>query len=105
MLGAATSQSPNARGCLTQLQTGGHSSLRSCQKEPKLPSCLQVCEDCPAQLQAEVPGLAEKPVQVLMPRLLSLFKASSVGLRVQAVTIVNLLAEAVSQAIGAYLDQ
>ncbi len=95
----------SCKGCPTQLQTDGHSSLRLCQEDPNHPTCLQVCEDCPAQLQAEVPGLAEKPVQVFMPRLLSLFKAPSVGLRVQAVTIVNLLAEAVSQAIGAFLDQ
>ena len=105
MLRAGTSQCPTARDCPARLQIAGHSSLRSCLEDPDHSTCPQVCEDCPAQLQAEVPGLAEQPVQVFMPRLLSLFKAPSVGLRVQAVTIANLLAEALSQAIGAFLDQ
>ena len=63
---------------------------------------MQICEEAPAQLEVEVPlgGKAERPSNLLVPRLLALFGSSVEDAKCLAVSILNLLAGGMPKALA-----
>eukprot|EP00898_Chlorokybus_atmophyticus_P008623 jgi/Chlat1/8762/Chrsp90S08112 len=57
--------------------------------EGALDALFKICEDMPEQLDQDVPGLAERPVNFLIPRLLKLFSSQHAVVRKYAVGSVN----------------
>lgn len=62
----------------------------------------QICEEAPAQLEVEVPlgAKAERPSNALVPRLLQLFGSPVEDAKCLAVSILNLLAGGMPQALA-----
>ena len=60
---------------------------------------LQICEDSPAQLKSDVPGVPDGATSLLIPRILHLFKSPFAEARGLAVTVMNLLAAALPEAL------
>ena len=67
-------------------------------------SAVQICEDTPVQLESEVPGAPDRPSSVLVPRLLRLFDSPHEDAKCLAVSILNLLAGGMPNAMAANLD-
>lgn len=71
---------------------------RLCKKQP----VLQIVEDAAQQLEAKVGG--QRPSEVLVPRLLLLFKSEQQDAKCLAVAILNLLALKMPAALADSLD-
>jgi transportin-1 len=67
--------------------------------EGALDALLQICEDSPAQLKSDVPGAPDGATSLLIPRILNLFKSPFAEARGLAVTVMNLLAAALPEAL------
>lgn len=63
---------------------------------------MQICEEAPAELEVEVPlgGKAERPSNLLVPRLLALFGSPVEDAKCLAVSILNLLAGGMPKALA-----
>ena len=66
------------------------------------PCYMQICEEAPAELEAEVPlgGKAQRPSNLLVPRLLALFGSPVEDAKCLAVSILNLLAGGMPKALA-----
>lgn len=66
-------------------------------------TCLQISEDVPGQLEAEVSG--RRCIDELVPRLLALFKSQHQEAKCLAVAIMNILAIRMPAALAENLDE
>eukprot|EP00249_Psilotum_nudum_P021527 c28143_g1_i2 orf=1539-4217(-) len=57
--------------------------------EGALDALSKICEDIPEELDADVPGIPERPINVFLPRLLKFFSSPHVSLRKMALSSVN----------------
>lgn len=58
-------------------------------QEGALDALSKICEDVPSELDSEVPGFPERPINVFLPRLLHFFASEHATLRRLAVASVN----------------
>lgn len=57
--------------------------------EGALDALSKICEDSPRELDADVPGISERPIKVFLPRLLKMFSSPHATLRKLALSSVN----------------
>ncbi|MCO5611248.1 hypothetical protein L7F22_065500 [Adiantum nelumboides] len=57
--------------------------------EGALDALSKICEDSPKELDADVPGITERPINVFLPRLLKMFSSPHVTFRRLALNSVN----------------
>ncbi|XP_021900297.1 transportin-1-like [Carica papaya] len=57
--------------------------------EGAMDALSKICEDIPQVLDLDVPGLAERPINIFLPRLLQLFQSPHASLRKLSLGSVN----------------
>lgn len=72
--------------------------------EGALDALCKLCEDLPHELDVDVPGLRERPVNVFLPRLLQLFASTHTPLRKLALAAVNHLVVPLPRAMVSHMD-
>ncbi|KAG1363579.1 putative Transportin-1 [Cocos nucifera] len=65
----------------------------------------EICEDIPEELDVDVPGLSERPINILMPRLLQFFQSPHAVLRKLSLGSVNQFIVVVPTALFMSMDQ
>eukprot|EP00252_Welwitschia_mirabilis_P011248 TRINITY_DN2531_c0_g1_i2.p1 TRINITY_DN2531_c0_g1~~TRINITY_DN2531_c0_g1_i2.p1 ORF type:complete len:886 (-),score=195.35 TRINITY_DN2531_c0_g1_i2:941-3598(-) len=73
--------------------------------EGALDALSKICEDVPENLDAEVPGLPEKPINIFLPRLFQFFQSPHASLRKLAVGSVNQFIVFMPRALLLSMDQ
>ncbi|XP_073106539.1 transportin-1 isoform X2 [Elaeis guineensis] len=66
---------------------------------------IQICEDIPEELDVDVPGLSERPINILMPRLLQFFQSPHAVLRKLSLGSVNQFIVVMPTALFMSMDQ
>ncbi|CAM8901663.1 unnamed protein product [Rhodiola kirilowii] len=74
-------------------------------KEGAMDSLSKICEDIPQVLDADVPGLNERPINVLLPRLFQLFSSPQASLRKLSLDSVNQYIMLMPTALYVAMDQ
>lgn len=83
----------------TAIEAGDDSS-----RDGALDALYKACEEVNGRLDVEVPGMADSPAGVLIPRLFALFGAPSAKVRQQSVGVVNMIAPCWPEKHYALLD-
>lgn len=73
--------------------------------EGAMDALSKICEDIPQVLDSDVPGLGERPINVILPRLLQFFKSPHVSLRKLSLGCVNQYIMLMPAALNASMDQ
>ncbi|OVA15947.1 Importin-beta [Macleaya cordata] len=73
--------------------------------EGAMDALSKICEDIPQELDLDVPGLAERPINVFLPRLFQLFKSSHSSLRKLSLGSVNEFIMLMPAALVLSMDQ
>ncbi|WOL18764.1 transportin-1 [Canna indica] len=73
--------------------------------EGAMDAIYKICEDIPEELDADVPGLTERPINVFMPRLLQFFQSPHAILRKLALGSINQFIVVMPTALFTSMDQ
>ncbi|KAK9804853.1 hypothetical protein WJX72_008726 [[Myrmecia] bisecta] len=73
--------------------------------EGALDALFKICEDAPLQLEREIPGVSQRPSDMLIPRLLKLFQSPVQDAKCLAVGIMNQLAGGMPNALAENMDR
>ncbi|TVU16727.1 hypothetical protein EJB05_40304 [Eragrostis curvula] len=66
---------------------------------------FKICEDVPEELDVDVPGLSERPINVFMPKMLQFFQSPYPGLRKLALGCINQYIVVMPSALYMSMDQ
>ncbi|KAK1299596.1 Transportin-1 [Acorus calamus] len=76
--------------------------------EGAMDALSKICEDIPEELDYDIPGLAERPINIFMPRLLQFFQSQHLSLRKLSLSSINqfivLMPTALLQSMDQYLQ-
>ncbi|KAL6844249.1 hypothetical protein ACP4OV_025922 [Aristida adscensionis] len=73
--------------------------------EGAMDAIYKICEDVPEELDVDVPGLPERPINVFMPRLLQFFQSPHASLRKLALGCINQYIVVMPSALYMSMDQ
>ncbi|CAN6438978.1 unnamed protein product [Victoria cruziana] len=73
--------------------------------EGAMDALSKICEDIPDELDTEVPGLAERPINVFIPRLFQMFQSPHASLRKLALGSINQFIVLMPAALLISMDQ
>ncbi|KAI3916107.1 hypothetical protein MKW98_004548, partial [Papaver atlanticum] len=73
--------------------------------EGAMDALSKICEDIPQELDVDVPGLAERPINVFLPRLFQFFQSSLASLRKLSLGAVNQFIMLMPMALVRSMDQ
>ncbi|KAJ4772512.1 Transportin-1 [Rhynchospora pubera] len=73
--------------------------------EGALDAIYKICEDVPEDLDVDVPGLTERPINVFLPRLLQFFQSPHANLRKLALGCINQYIVVMPSALYMSMDQ
>ncbi|KAF4382452.1 hypothetical protein G4B88_011404 [Cannabis sativa] len=73
--------------------------------EGAMDALSKICEDIPQELDADIPGLAERPINIFLPRLFKLFQSPHSSLRKLSLGSVNQYIMLMPAALYASMDQ
>ncbi|CBI18918.3 hypothetical protein VitviT2T_026981 [Vitis vinifera] len=73
--------------------------------EGALAALLKICEDIPQELDSEIPGLTERPIDAFLPRLFQLFKSPHVSIRKLSLGSINQFIILMPTALFMSMDQ
>ncbi|OMO87359.1 CLIP-associated protein [Corchorus capsularis] len=73
--------------------------------EGALDTLSKICEDVPHELDSDVPGLSERPIDVFLPRLLQLFQSPHASLRKLSLGSINQFIMLMPTALFLSMDQ
>ncbi|OAY80367.1 Transportin-1, partial [Ananas comosus] len=73
--------------------------------EGAMDAIYKICEDVPEELDVDVPGLSERPINIFMPRFLQLFQSPHAVLRKLALGCINQYIVVMPMALYMSMDQ
>ncbi|XP_077248702.1 transportin-1-like [Tasmannia lanceolata] len=73
--------------------------------EGAMDALFKICEDIPEELDADVPGLAERPINIFLPRLFQFFQSPHASLRKLSLGSVNQFIVVMPTALLLAMDQ
>ncbi|EHA8591774.1 putative Transportin-1 [Cocos nucifera] len=73
--------------------------------EGAMDAIYKICEDIPEELDVDVPGLSERPINILIPRLLQLFQSPHAALRKLSLDSLNQFIVVMPTALFMSMDQ
>ncbi|CAM0144867.1 unnamed protein product [Urochloa decumbens] len=73
--------------------------------EGAMDAIYKICEDVPEELDVDVPGLSERPINVFMPRILQFFQSPHASLRKLALGCINQYIVVMPSALYMSMDQ
>ncbi|KAF8750611.1 hypothetical protein HU200_012316 [Digitaria exilis] len=73
--------------------------------EGAMDAIYKICEDVPEELDVDVPGLSERPINVFMPRILQFFQSPHATLRKLALGCINQYIVVMPSALYMSMDQ
>ncbi|XP_078163255.1 transportin 1 isoform X1 [Carex rostrata] len=73
--------------------------------EGALDAIYKICEDVPEELDVDVPGLPERPINIFLPRLLQFFQSPHANLRKLALGCINQYIVVMPSALYMSMDQ
>ncbi|OEL22827.1 Transportin-1 [Dichanthelium oligosanthes] len=73
--------------------------------EGAMDAIYKICEDVPEELDVDVPGLSERPINVFMPRILQFFQSPHSSLRKLALGCINQYIVVMPSALYMSMDQ